>query len=69
MEWDGWLQGGYPVLRVIASYPAETRDSINYPLYATLDMDNVEILIDKERFLRSIAESLGVRKRPIEEDP
>ena len=60
MGWGDWLQEGYPVLGVIASYPPETPESRKYPYYAALDMDNVEILIDKGKFLKKITESLGI---------
>ena len=62
-EWGGWLQQGWPALRVIAAYPAATPESQDDPHYAILDMDRVERLIDTEQFLRRLAQSLGILKR------
>ena len=57
MEWDGWLQDGMPVLRVIASYPASCPESLASSYHTVLNMDRVEALIDKRGLLRRIRQA------------
>ena len=58
MEWDGWLQDGMPVLRVIASYPVPCLGSLASSYLTVLNMDRVEALISKWRFPGHIRQAI-----------
>ncbi|TFK60156.1 hypothetical protein BDN72DRAFT_941109 [Pluteus cervinus] len=69
-EMTKWFEKDSPVLRVIASYPAAVREESLGPCIS-LDMAKCQNLFDKDRVLKTVADSLeppGRSKRRVEGD-
>ena len=62
-ETSEWLQDGMPVLKVIAS-PSKVPETAASKQLTVLYMNRVEALIDSERVLRRILQSMGIWQSP-----